>query len=461
MGAISCWLAVAVCATAMTYFIVRSLPRIAADDPQRRFWRTFAAAGVIFSAGEWIQLAQTIAAPSSVEALTGTGAARTVALALGGSALVAVLATYPLPHRSAHVRLCYHLDLATVVVAAGVYGIYWTVTGSAFTQNLAGIAAGPVVAMMAAFTAGRLYLSGAAPFHWHVGVVGPVAAIAEGVARALGPALAREGRPGLVFVLSVGSHVMLLGTAWLQYRRYRAVAPRVRRRPYSVLPYLALAAVFGLLVATLAIYGLDLRAWIILGGAVTCSAIVVARQLIAFIDNARLLTERDALAERLHTMAFTDSLTGARNRAFFLDALSSALESGADVGVMLVDLDDFKPVNDRFGHAAGDAVLVEAARRLRECVRDAGLVARLGGDEFAILLPDGDGTGAGIAERIVAAFADPFRLPSGDRVVTGASVGLAAGSFTGASHALSVADQAMYQAKNDGKGSFRRSAASA
>jgi diguanylate cyclase (GGDEF)-like protein len=462
--AISCWLAVAVFATAMTWFAFRSLPLIRPDDPQRRFWKTFAAAGVVFSAGDWIQLAQTISDPTSTVALTGTGLARTLALAVGGSALAVVLFTYPVPHRSAHDRLCYQLDLATVVVAAAAYGIYLTVTGSAFNQSTIGIAAGPVIAMMAAFTAGRLFLSGAAPFHAHVGVAGPVAASIEALARALGPALAREGRPGPVLALSVISHAMLMGIAWAQRRRYRPVAPRARRRPYSLLPYAALAAVFGLLLFTLAMSGLDLRAWVILGAAITCSAIVVARQLIAFIDNARLLAERDALTSRLQTMAFTDSLTGLANRASFLDRLATSLRDREQLGVIQVDLDDFKPVNDRFGHAAGDTVLVEAARRLRGCVRETDLVARLGGDEFAVLIFGGDltpGDFTAAAARIVAAFEQPCQVTATDQVVTRASAGLAVVTGGDPSHVLSIADQAMYEAKHHGKGSFRQAARSA
>ncbi|WP_304523764.1 GGDEF domain-containing protein [Actinoplanes sp. DH11] len=442
--AITCWLVVAVFASAMTWFAFQAARPLPRGDPQRRFWLVFGGSGVVFSLGEAAQLAQTVAAPTSMVAMTGTGLARTVALGCGGLAIVIVLFTYPLPHRSPHDRLCYQLDLATVLTAAGAYGLY-------FTRDVLGAAAGPVVAMLAAFATGRLYLSGVSPFRWYVGVLGPVAAVAEGLARALGPELARESRPGPIFAMSVLSHALLMIAAWLQYRQPRAVEARARRRPYSLLPYGALAAVYALLVTTLAVNGLDLRAWVALLGALACGGIVVARQLTAFIDNTRLLAERDALTERLHAMAFTDSLTGLANRASFLDRLATA---GAGPAVLLVDLDDFKPVNDRFGHAAGDAVLVETARRLRAAVRDTDLVARLGGDEFAVLL-EGEPPGGypAVADRIVRALTEPCQVTPQDWVVTPASVGLATGGR--AEDLLNLADQAMYQAKTSGKGSYR------
>jgi diguanylate cyclase (GGDEF)-like protein len=407
---------------------------------------------------DWIQVATTLADPLSLGALTGTGIPRTVALGCGGAVVIGVIATYPLPHRSARERLCYHLDLATVVTAVGAAGLYWTMTGSFAAGQIAGVAAGPVVAMLLVFAVGRLYLSGAAPFRWHIGVMGPIAGTLESLARTLGPELARAGRPGVVFALSLTCHALLLVSAWLQYRRFlsgRAVTPVTRTRPYSAMPYLALAGIHVLLVTALLTRGLDPRAWVVQIGAVLCTGIVVARQLTAFIDNARLLAERDSLTRRLHAMAFTDSLTGLANRACFLDRLSAALDAPGPVGVLLIDLDDFKPVNDRHGHAAGDAVLTETAARLRAAAGPGDLVARLGGDEFAVLLdrPAADGLPA-VAGGIIGAVGTPCRLPDGSAVTVRASVGAAVAEGGDASHLLNLADQAMYRAKGRGKGAF-------
>ena len=104
------------------------------------------------------------------------------------------------------------------------------------------------------------------------------------------------------------------------------------------------------------------------------------------------LRERDVLAGELRHVAFHDPLTHLADRVCFSarlqDALNTIGPATSRLTLMIVDLDDFKQVNDRFGHATGDELLVVAAQRLRNCVRDVDLVARLGGDEFAVLLED-------------------------------------------------------------------------
>jgi diguanylate cyclase (GGDEF)-like protein len=173
------------------------------------------------------------------------------------------------------------------------------------------------------------------------------------------------------------------------------------------MPYVAVLVNYGLLVWVLTDVGLSLSAWVVLGGALVGSALVVARQLAAFADNddlvarlnakvdelaeakdvlQRAVQERDALGERLRHLAYHDALTGLANRTLFLDRLTAALAAGETPTVLMLDLDGFKPVNDQHGHHAGDLLLQAVALRLSRCVRDAGTVARLGGDEFAILL---------------------------------------------------------------------------
>jgi diguanylate cyclase (GGDEF)-like protein len=162
-------------------------------------------------------------------------------------------------------------------------------------------------------------------------------------------------------------------------------------------------------------------------------------------------------------MAHHDLLTGLPNRALNLKLFSELLdgpwpEAGSPVSkltVFCLDLDGFKGVNDRFGHAAGDAVLVAVANRLRASVRDADCVCRLGGDEFVILLPNiSDREAADIAHRIVSRVSEPFEFAPTARV--GASIGLASAPRDGmtADDLLSAADRAMYEAKRRGKGGF-------
>ncbi|MEY9873711.1 diguanylate cyclase (GGDEF)-like protein/PAS domain S-box-containing protein [Streptacidiphilus sp. MAP12-33] len=178
------------------------------------------------------------------------------------------------------------------------------------------------------------------------------------------------------------------------------------------------------------------------------------------IFNCRDVSERVRLQAQLEHNAFHDALTGLPNRAFFLkrsrEVLTSRPEKRPDVAVLFVDLDGFKAVNDTAGHQVGDELLVLAAQRLRESVREGDLVARLGGDEFAVLLVGGvDRERAfGIAERLRAAVSAPYVLAGEDHAVA-ASIGIAfaepGGDPEGAADLLRSADLAMYQAKKRGK----------
>ena len=111
------------------------------------------------------------------------------------------------------------------------------------------------------------------------------------------------------------------------------------------------------------------------------------------VANFRDVTERKVLEEQLAHQAFHDALTGLPNRTLFLDRVSRAVmatrSGGCPVGVLYVDLDDFKTVNDGLGHSAGDEVLISAAGRLASAIGPADTAARLGGDEFAVLLEAG------------------------------------------------------------------------
>ncbi|WP_229795014.1 GGDEF domain-containing protein [Actinoplanes campanulatus] len=160
-------------------------------------------------------------------------------------------------------------------------------------------------------------------------------------------------------------------------------------------------------------------------------------------------------AEAIRHQAEHDSLTGLPNRSLFADRVDLALRSGGDPAVMFIDLDDFKRVNDSLGHAAGDALLVEVARRLRGSLRDGDTPARLGGDEFAILIEDGGvDTAIRLARRIIGALAEPVDA-GGHQVFTRGSVGIAvAATDRDPTDILRQADLAMYAAKNRGKGQF-------
>jgi diguanylate cyclase (GGDEF)-like protein len=175
----------------------------------------------------------------------------------------------------------------------------------------------------------------------------------------------------------------------------------------------------------------------------------------------RDVTERRELEEQLTFQALHDPLTGLANRTLFTDRTAHALETvpiGGQCTVLLIDLDDFKPVNDTLGHAAGDEMLRIVADRLRDVTREGDTVARLGGDEFAVLLEEA-GTGSAdaalAAQRVLRAINQPAHL--GDQLVDiSASIGMA--SSTGGDDVdalLRTADTAMYAAKDAGKGRLR------
>ena len=150
-----------------------------------------------------------------------------------------------------------------------------------------------------------------------------------------------------------------------------------------------------------------------------------------------------------------DPLTGLANKALFAQKLAAALTGGVgrspagDVGVFYIDLDSFKPINDSFGHAAGDEVLQTVAYRLSKLVRPQDTVGRLGGDEFAVCAPRIDAAAlATLASRIDRTLAGPHRVYGQDVVVKG-SVGAYLGvAGDAAAAALDAADRAMYAVKN-------------
>ncbi|HEX2729613.1 MAG TPA: diguanylate cyclase, partial [Rubrobacteraceae bacterium] len=175
----------------------------------------------------------------------------------------------------------------------------------------------------------------------------------------------------------------------------------------------------------------------------------------------RDITERKAREELLSHQAFHDSLTGLPNRALFTDRLEHALarreRAEFGIAILFLDLDNFKDVNDTFGHETGDRLLVEIGGRLASCIRSSDTVARLAGDEFTVLLEDVAEIreAVRVIERIETVFRDPVRIDARDLTVT-ASIGvvLETGSGRSLQELLNDADTAMYRAKNAGKARY-------
>ncbi|GAA3246546.1 putative bifunctional diguanylate cyclase/phosphodiesterase [Dactylosporangium siamense] len=183
-----------------------------------------------------------------------------------------------------------------------------------------------------------------------------------------------------------------------------------------------------------------------------------------FADQVSLAVTDHRTREKAYE-AHHDPLTGLASRALFLERLEHGLAGAARhpgrVAVLFIDLDRFKVVNDSLGHAAGDALLIEAAHRLRSCLRRTDTAARIGGDEFAVALFDlAAGEAEKIAQRMLGLLQDPFEV-LGKEVFVNASIGVTfnqdsdgtAGGGTG-EDLIRAADLAMYQAKRNGKGRY-------
>ena len=177
--------------------------------------------------------------------------------------------------------------------------------------------------------------------------------------------------------------------------------------------------------------------------------------VVFIIDN----TARETSLSDLQWQATHDTLTGLSNRLLLLDRLQHALvlaeRSATWPALLFLDLDRFKAVNDRYGHGAGDRLLVETARRIEAAVRPADTVVRLGGDEFVVLceaLEHAD-VAEQVAERVLAALAEPFAIDE-NIVTVSASIGIIHAHGTGllASDVIRDADLAMYRAKENGRG---------
>ncbi|GIF03828.1 putative bifunctional diguanylate cyclase/phosphodiesterase [Actinoplanes siamensis] len=181
----------------------------------------------------------------------------------------------------------------------------------------------------------------------------------------------------------------------------------------------------------------------------------------------RDVTEQRRLEDDLAHQAFHDSLTGLANRVLFRNRLEQAYlvaeRDGATLGVLFVDLDDFKEVNDTLGHAVGDQLLVAVAQRISSIIGAGSTAARMGGDEFAILVEQSDSAAAteDVAARIVAELSAPLEVPDGEgglHLVSGkVSVGVALNrDAENATELLRHADLALYLAKGMGKGGWQR-----
>ena len=176
----------------------------------------------------------------------------------------------------------------------------------------------------------------------------------------------------------------------------------------------------------------------------------------------RDIRDRKEAEARIQFLAHHDTLTGLPNRVLLMDRLefilASARRRGASVGVLFIDLDNFKTVNDSLGHAAGDSLLRQVAARIEGALRSVDVVSRLGGDEFLVVLPDleGEQSPVAVAEKLLAVVSEPVLL-EGQDISVSPSIGIAVFPRDGASADTLIrnADAAMYLAKDRGRSNFQ------
>ncbi|GAA0501710.1 hypothetical protein Ade02nite_93560 [Paractinoplanes deccanensis] len=413
----------------------------------RRFWTMISFAGACFTVGDFSQFIG-----FSSDSMNG-GTIQTVLFTAGMSSNVIACLIFPQGLETRRDKVIFWLDAATVLVGGGVTAWCFAYT-SADERFNAGLTAALVV--VSAFCATKVALIPEPPMARIAAWPMVAAAGVQGVATFLPGVFQDANNPGVLVVRLLPSMLIAVGPRIqeLLVRDGRTVSRR-QRRPYSLLPYGMIALTFVVFFAMLPRHASS-QLWGAALGVVVITCLVAGRQLVAFHDNMTLIKRLGEQEVLLREQAAMDGLTRLANRISFHESMTGVVETG-DACVLLIDLDDFKTINDTMGHAAGDALLVVVADRLRRAVRRDDVVARLGGDEFAVLLPGaGADIGGAIAEEIQRLLSEPVEIAA-HTVNTRASVGVAAATAGDEPSALlSKADIAMYEAKARGKGTWVR-----
>jgi diguanylate cyclase (GGDEF)-like protein len=429
----------------------------------RGFWRRFYHAAICVELGTVATVV--LAATRPPDAADPPGISPWVAVPMAAALVASLLAFLHLPigRRSALRWAQLALDGVTVALAGGLVFWYVVLAASAGEPSVStqiGAAVVGVGSLLALVVIGKAAVSPDGPVDGgalRLLSAAPLVAAGSAVLLAAGTETGRQ----IVSVLAVPLVTLAICAAVARQesalRRPRiATSGRTGRSVFELLPYLAVAATTAMVVTVSA----DQLTWhqrAVVIGAVAIAAFVVLRQLLGLRANKLMLHSVQQQQAHLEHLAHHDPLTGLANRTRFGAALAERLRAHRPTSVLLIDIDDFKMVNDTMGHAVGDELLAEVALRLAAHTGPDDLPARLGGDEFAVLLDfDGPEQTAEAAERILAGLAAPIRV--GEQLLLAhASIGVAtAGPGDGADETLRNADIAMYAAKAAGKATWAR-----
>ncbi len=449
---------------ALTLAVV-SLRRVARTSglaaPARRFWNQLALVAALCAVGMVIRGSETLRSDTPTKDLSATSV---VVILVALFIAVWALLRIPIGPRTTGDWIRLSLDGATVVLGASMFVWYLALapmlTGDRSLRAVwAPLAIGACCLACLSATV-KVILAGTGPVDQDalrlLGIGLLVGGVSCGTATIVSPSTNMV--PGYLFLPIISALLILAGERQRRAVRQPSPGPRRRRNQYSLLPYAAVAATDVLLV--MATTGpADGRRHVVVAGAITITALVVVRQLVAFVDNERLVKQLREREDQLSHQASHDALTRLANRDLFSQRIAAALAAGPGdaFALLLVDLDDFKTINDTLGHYVGDTLLAAVARRVQGCVHPQSTVARLGGDEFAVLLPNACTDAAdSVAERLLDSLTRPL-VVDGYRLLVRASIGIAvARPGDGPGTLLRNADIAMYAAKERGKGSFVR-----
>jgi diguanylate cyclase (GGDEF)-like protein len=422
----------------------------------RRFWTTLSLGAALISVGDTVHTVMVFRDPRPE--YVGGGPVQSVTFVIAIGAITAVMLTYAPGTGRGRERLRWWLDSVTVLVGGGVlawwlaFGTDLAGTGDDRTEGMLAVLGGACAVLITLFAAVRMVLSRAAPVTQVAAAPLLAAVFLQCVAVFVVPVEPGEAISPAAFLIRVVPSIIAVAGPVLQHRqasRDPGVFATRPARQFSALPYTAVALTSMALIASLptkAGPGL----WGVVVGTVGTITLVVARQLLTL----RELSEHEG---RLVEQASHDALTRLLNRAGLAERAGDLLAGDRQPGMalLLIDLDDFKTINDTLGHGAGDRLLVTVASRLRQAVGPADLVARLGGDEFAVLLHSGSDVER-IAHRILDAVCTPVTIGE-QTLLVGASIGAAdARPDDDLASLLRHADIALYEGKDRGKGTAVR-----
>jgi diguanylate cyclase (GGDEF)-like protein len=422
----------------------------------RTFWRQVSRAVVLLFIGACTSLAM-----ANNEA--GMSLIVAVPNLLGTIWAMAAFAKVPLGPRTPLAWVRQLLDGTTVAVAGTL--IFWYVVlsfappGVDITTRAAAGAIG-VAGLLALYVIGKAVAVTDGPVDsvaLKILAIAPLVAVTTSVVLIVGNEMTR-------LVLSVVTHPLVAlsftGAAYRQRAaqlRPDAPAPEVafqNRSFWQMLPFAAVTATAGLVIVISA-REMGARDQAVIVGAVLIVACVVIRQLLGLRENTALLIDIRSQQAQLERLAMTDTLTGLANRTKFGAAIAERIGEHQPATVLLIDIDDFKLINDTMGPALGDQLLYEVGQRLRATSAERELPARLGGDEFALLVDAATPAEAeDAAGRLLQVLSEPFRVGE-HQLLAHASIGVAIADAGGtADEVLRNADIAMYAAKDAGKAAW-------